>query len=64
MFFIDETWIKVNMTRTHGWARCSERLKDFTPHGQWKTLTFLAALRDVAVVAPYLIDGPFNGTLF
>jgi len=64
VFFIDETWTKTNMTRTHGWTWRGERLKDFTPHGHWKTLTFLAALRDDAVVAPYLIDGPINGALF
>ena len=44
LVFIDETWAKTNMTRTHGRCRPGERLAK-VPHGHWKTLTFLAALR-------------------
>ena len=45
LVFIDETWAKTNMTRTHGRARRGERLVAKAPHGRWRTLTFLAALR-------------------
>jgi len=31
------------------------------PHGRWRTLTFLAALRYDRVTAPCVIDGPING---
>ena len=48
------------MTRTHGRARRGERLVAKAPHGRWRTLTFLAALRD----APCVIDGPINGESF
>jgi len=34
------------------------------PHGHWKTLTFVAALRLDRVDAPCVIDGPINGDLF
>ena len=34
------------------------------PHGRWKTLTFLAALRGDRVDAPFLLDGPINGERF
>ena len=45
LVFIDETWAKTNMTRRH--ARCARgtRLLAKVPHGRWRTLTFLAALR-------------------
>ena len=34
------------------------------PHGHWKTLTFLAALRCDGLTAPCVIDGPINGASF
>jgi transposase len=52
------------MTRTHGRARRGERLIAKAPHGRWRTLTFLAALRHDRVEAPCVIDGPINGESF
>lgn len=52
------------MTRTHGRCRRGERLKAKVPHGHWRTLTFLAALRHDRIDAPCVIDGPINGCLF
>jgi transposase len=34
------------------------------PHGRWRTLTFLAALRHDRIVAPCVFDGPINGRSF
>lgn len=34
------------------------------PHGHWKTLTFIGALRHDRIEAPFVIDGPINGELF
>ena len=31
------------------------------PHGRWRTLTFLAALRCDRIDAPCVLDGPTNG---
>ena len=62
--FIDETWAKTNMTRTHGRAPRGERLIAKAPHGRWRTLTFLAALRSDRIDAPCVIDGPINGQSF
>ena len=62
--FIDETWAKTNMTRTHGRAPRGERLVARVPHGHWRTLTFLAALRNDRIEAPCVIDGPINGESF
>ena len=64
LVFIDETWAKTNMTRTHGWAARGERLVAKIPHGHWNTTTFLAALRHDRIDAPCLFDGPINGELF
>ena len=64
LVFIDETWAKTNMTRTHGRCARGRRLVDKVPHGHWKTLTFLAALRCDAITAPFVLDGPINGEWF
>ena len=64
LVFIDETWAKTNMTRTHGRAPRGQRLIAKVPHGRWRTLTFLAALRFDRLDAPCVIDGPINGELF
>jgi len=52
------------MTRTHGRAPRGERLVAKVPHGRWRTLTFLAALRSDRIDAPCVIDGPINGESF
>jgi transposase len=64
LVFIDETWAKTNMTRRHGRCRRGERLVAKVPHGRWRTLTFLAALRHDRIDAPCVIDGPINGRAF
>ena len=52
------------MAPLRGWAPCGERLRASLPHGRWKTLTFLAALRHDRIDAPWLLDGPINGERF
>lgn len=64
LVFIDETWTKTNMSPLRGWAPVGQRIKAKVPHGHWKTMTFLAALRRERVDAPWLIDGPINGERF
>ena len=64
LVFIDETWTKTNMAPLRGWAPRGARLKGQAPHGRWKTMTFLAALRHDRVEAPWLLDGPINGERF
>jgi transposase len=58
LVFIDETWAKTNMTRSHGWSQRGQRLNAKAPYGHWKTLTFLAALRHNRIDAPAVFDGP------
>jgi transposase len=62
--FIDETWAKTNMTRRSGRCARGARLVAKVPHGRWRTLTFLAALRRDRIAAPCVIDGPINGISF
>lgn len=64
MVFIDETWIKTNMAPIRGWGPRGERLRGFAPHGHWRTMTFLGALRCDGLTAPCVFDGPINGTSF
>jgi transposase len=52
------------MTRTHGRCACGPRLVAKVPHGHWRTLTFLAALRFDRIDAPCVIDGPIDGETF
>ena len=62
--FIDETWVKTNMAPLRGWGPRGPRLKGYAPHGHWKTLTFVAALRCDRIDAPWVVDGPMNGDVF
>ena len=62
--FIDETWAKTNMTRTHGRAPRGQRVIDQQPHGHWHTTTLIAALGIGGVVCSTLVDGPVNGDVF
>lgn len=64
LVFIDETWAKTNMTRTHGRALRGQRLVARVPHGHWTTMTFPAALRSDRITTPCVIDGPINGAIF
>ncbi|CCF01006.1 transposon-related protein (plasmid) [Sinorhizobium fredii HH103] len=64
LVFIDETWIKTNMTPLRGWGPKGKRLRAFAPHGHWRTLTFLGALRCDQLAAPCVFDGPINGQCF
>ena len=64
LVFIDETWAKTNMTRLRGWSPRGLPLIDKVPHGHWRTLTFLAALRCDRIDAPLVLDGPINGESF
>jgi transposase len=52
------------MTRSHGRCRRGRRLVVRVPHGHWRTLTFLAALRHDRIDAPCVFDGPINGRSF
>lgn len=52
------------MAPIRGWCLKGQRLVARIPHGYWKTMTFLAALRCDAITAPCVFDGPINGESF
>lgn len=62
--FLDETWVKTNMAPLRGWAPRGQRLVGAAPHGHWRTLTFIAALRHDRVDAPWVLDRPIDGASF
>jgi transposase len=64
LVFVDETWIKTNMAPLRGWGARGKRLKGYAPHGHWRTMTFIAALRSDRLDAPCVFDGPINGQCF
>ncbi len=64
LVFIDETWIRTNMAPLRGWGPKGERVRGFAPHGRWRTLTFVGALRCDRFTAPCVFSGPINGSCF
>jgi transposase len=64
LVFIDETWTRTDMAPLRGWAPRGQRLSTKVPHGRWKTMTFLAALRHNRIEAPWFLEGPIDGESF
>ena len=64
LVFIDETAISTTIVRLYGRAPQGERLVQKVLHGNWKTLTFIAALRHDRVAAPFVCEGAMNGETF
>ena len=64
LVFIDETWAKTNMTRTHGRCPRGKRLRLGVPCGHWKTTTFVAGLTMRGMIAPFVLSGPINRIAF
>jgi transposase len=52
------------MAPLRGWAPRGQRLIGKVPHGRWKTMTLLAALRHDRIDAPWLLEGPIDGESF
>ena len=52
------------MAPLRGWAPRGRRLNAKVPHGRWKTMTFLAALRYDRIDAPWFLEGPIDGESF
>lgn len=58
LVFIDETAVATNLTRLRG------RSWRGAVRGKWTTQTFIAGLRCDRLVAPWVIDGPIDRTVF
>src|SRR5215475_14226227 len=64
LVFIDETWTSTSMVRLRGRCPRGERLIGYAPQGHWKVITFVAGLRERAMVAPFVLEGAMNGPMF
>lgn len=64
LVFIDETAANTKMVRLGGRCARGERLVGRVPHGHWKTITFVGALRRHGMTAPLVIDGAMTGEMF
>ena len=64
LVFIDETWTSTSMVRLSGRCPRGERLIGYAPQGHWKVITFVAGLRQRAMVAPFVLEGAIDGPMF
>jgi transposase len=64
LIFLDETSVKTNLTRLHGRTAKGKRLRADAPFGKWQTQTFIAGLKLDGIVAPFVVQGAMNGTVF
>jgi len=52
------------MAPLRGWGPKGERLKGYAPAGNWNTMTFIGALRNDRIEAPWVLDRPVNAKTF
>ena len=64
LVFVDETWASTSMTRCYGRAPKGQRCIGSAPLGNWKTTTFVGALRHDRLTAPMVADEPIDGEMF
>jgi transposase len=64
LVFLDETAVSTNLVRLRGRAPRGVRLIGRAPLGEWKTITFVAALRHNKMTAPMMIEGAMTGETF
>ena len=64
LVFIDETGTSTAMARLRGRAMRGRRVIGRVPWGHWKTMTFVAALRQDGITAPFVIDRAMTGEIF
>jgi transposase len=64
LVFVDETGTNTKMTRLRGRCLKGRRLKAKVPFGHWKIQTFIAALRQGGLTAPFVVDQPMNRRIF
>ena len=63
--FLDESGALTNLVRTYGRSGCGARCGGATPHGHWKVMTAVAAVRlGDGVIAPFTIDAAMDGEIF
>jgi transposase len=64
LVFIDETGCNTKMARTHGRAPPGERVPGRVPHGHWRTLTVIGAVRLDGTRAAMTVGGGTDAAAF
>jgi transposase len=64
LIFIDETGTSTTMARLRGRSKRGRRVIGRVPWGHWKTMTFVAGLRQDAITAPFVIDCAMTRAIF
>jgi len=64
LVFLDETAVATHLTRLRGRSMRGTRCVAHTPHGHYKSTTFIAGLRCDGVSAPLVMDGAMDGAMF
>jgi hypothetical protein len=64
LVFIDETCTSSTMVRQRGRSPQGEGLIGYAAHGHRITMTFVAALRQSEMTAPFVVNGAMNGPMF
>jgi transposase len=64
LVFLDETGAKTTLQRTHGYAPQGERVVAAVPLQGWQTVTFVGALTDEGLIAPWALEGAMTGAWF
>ncbi|MCI0610083.1 MAG: transposase [Anaerolineae bacterium] len=62
--FLDESSIHLDLTRLYGRAAPDQRVVDSTPHPSGPQTTTLALIGWTGIMAPLVLSGAVNGTLF
>ena len=62
--FLDETAVKIDLTRVRGRAPEGARLIMDAPFGSWGARTLIAGLAREASIAPWVIEGAMDGLAF
>src|SRR5208283_2685688 len=64
LVFVDESGANTAMTRSHARAPRGQRAVGALPHGHWKTMTLIGALRLKGPVTGVTVNGPTDTEVF
>ena len=64
LVFLDETGLKTDMNRLHGWAAVGQRLVDRAAAGKWTTNALVHSVALDGTRAATVLDGPADSQCF
>lgn len=62
--FLDETWLRLGMTRNYGRAPAGERVREAMATAHWTTFTLLGGLTLSGMLACMTVDAPTDTDIF